>query len=534
MLRIEEIVLNLDQSEEEVRNVIADILNIKPEDILSYKISKRAIDSRNKNRVSLVFTVDFDTTDAAFTLENLKPDHPAFKRHRLRLYEAFVYDIPYSAVADTNKRPVVVGSGPCGLFAALYLARAGRNPIIIERGKTVTERIKDVEDFMNGGLLNTESNIQFGEGGAGTFSDGKLYTLVNDPRSAFVFQTLVDAGAPKEILVSAKPHIGTDRLRLLLKNLRNEIIRLGGSFMFETRLDDLIIENNRLKGIRVNGNQEIIAGQLVLATGHSARDTFAMLLRSGLHIEQKVFSMGLRIEHPRTFINKAQYGKFASHPALGAAPYKLAVQLSGGRSAYTFCMCPGGFVVPGASENGHLVTNGMSEYAQDAENSNSAILVNVGPKDFGSKHPLAGIEYQRKYEKLAFELGGRNDHVPVQRVGDFMKSRASKHLGSVTPSFKPGYRLTDLTRCLPPHISKTLHDALPLFDARLRGFMMDDALLSGIESRSSSPVRLLRNETCQSNIEGIYPAGEGAGYAGGIVSSALDGLRVAEAMLMIQ
>ncbi|MDO9510600.1 MAG: FAD-binding protein [Bacteroidales bacterium] len=531
MIRIEEIVISPDGSESRIPSVIASILNIKSKEILSFKIAKRAIDSRNKSRVNFVFTVDFEVASDEILLKSLAQEHAAFKRHRLRIYEAFVYNIPFSAPSLDEKSPVIVGSGPCGLFAALYLARAGRNPLIIERGKAVEERIKDVDMFMMGGALNPESNIQFGEGGAGTFSDGKLYTLVNDPRTAFIFETLVKAGAPHEILVSAKPHVGTDKLRLLLKNLRTEIIRLGGRFLFETRLDDLIIENDCLSGIIVNENQEILTNRLVLATGHSARDTFAMLHRRGLHMEQKIFSMGLRIEHPRTFINQAQYGKFASHPALGAAPYKLAVQLTGGRSAYSFCMCPGGMVVPGASEPGYLVTNGMSEYAQDAENSNSALLVNVGPKDFGSNHPLAGVEYQRKYEKLAFELGGRDYHVPVQRVADFMNARPTKQLGKVLPSYKPGYRLTELSLCLPAHISKTLHDALPLFDARIRGFMMDDAVLSGVESRSSSPLRILRNTEYQSNIRGVYPAGEGAGYAGGIVSSALDGLRIAEAMI---
>ena len=371
-----------------------------------------------------------------------------------------------------------------------------------------------------------------GEGGAGTFSDGKLYTLVNDPRSGFIYDKLIKAGAPPEIAYDAKPHIGTDRLREVVKNLRKAVEKKGGEFLFETCLNSLIIKNGRVDAAGFSTGKEIPASHIVAAVGHSARDTLEMLYSSGLDLEQKPFSLGVRIEHHRSMIDEWQYGSTcAGKRALGAAKYKMAVHIPGGRSVYTFCMCPGGYVVPAASEPFMVVTNGMSEYAQDSPNSNSALLVNVLPEDFESSHPLAGIEFQRKWEAEAFKLGGGNYAAPVQLAGDFLKGRRSSSLKSIIPTYKPGVTLSDISECLPPFVYKSLKEALPLFDRKIKGFAGPDAVLTAVESRSSSPVRILRDSTCQSNVRGIFPAGEGAGYAGGIISSAIDGMKAAEAVI---
>jgi uncharacterized FAD-dependent dehydrogenase len=395
----------------------------------------------------------------------------------------------------------------------------------------VDERVADVDRFFKEGKLDATSNVQYGEGGAGTFSDGKLYTLVNDPRSRFVFEELVHAGAPPEILYDAKPHIGTDKLRGVVKNLRNTIKKLGGEFKFETALNDLRIKDSALKSVLLSSGEELPASHLVLAIGHSARDTFEMLFHKGLNLEQKALAMGVRIEHHREAIDRWQYGKQAGLPSLGAAKYKMAVHLKGGRTAYTFCMCPGGFVVAAASEPHMLVTNGMSEYNQANFNSNAALLVNVTPRDFGNPHPLAGIAFQRLWEKKAYSLGGGGYIAPVQLVGDFLANKRSENLLSVRPTYKPGVKPAHLAQCLPPFVFKNLQDALPYFEQKIKGFAHPEALLTAIESRSSSPIRIKRGDDFQSNISGIFPAGEGAGYAGGIVSSALDGLKAAEAVI---
>jgi uncharacterized FAD-dependent dehydrogenase len=411
------------------------------------------------------------------------------------------------------------------------LARAGLKPIFIERGKDVDNRIKDVDNFSNNGVLNPESNIQFGEGGAGTFSDGKLYTLINDDRSKYIFETLVRNGAPEEILISGTPHIGTDKLRKVIKSLRNELINLGVDIRFNCFLESVDIKNGRINSIKTGAGENIIVDDLILATGHSARDTYEMLYKSGLKMSPKALAIGLRIEHSAQMIKESQYGVSCHHKKLGPAKYKLVQHTTNNRSVYTFCMCPGGYVVPAASELNTVVVNGMSKYLQNNSNSNSALLVPVTPADFGSDHPLAGIEFLRHFEKQAFKIGGENYFAPAQLVGDFLNNRNSTKSGNILASYRPGIKFTKLDSCLPPYVIESIKEALPLLDKKLKGFADPEAVLIGVETRSSSPVRIERFDDFQSNISGIYPVGEGAGYAGGIVSSALDGIKVAEAII---
>ncbi|MFC1569077.1 NAD(P)/FAD-dependent oxidoreductase [bacterium] len=415
-------------------------------------------------------------------------------------------------------------------FCGLILAEAGLQPVLIERGQPVNQRIQDFNRLMETGVLNPESNIQFGEGGAGTFSDGKLYTLINDPRTQYIFDQLIQAGAPSEIAWDAKPHIGTDKLQGVVSTLKEKIIDLGGNVLFNTRMTDCVIVDQRIQAIEINSKDQITTELLILAIGHSSRDTVEMLFNHGINMVPKAFSMGVRIEHLRDWIQKSQYGNFCNDHRLPAAKYKMAVQLTNDRGAYTFCMCPGGFVVPAASEPGGVVTNGMSLHAQNGENSNSALLVNVTPDDFGS-HPLDGIAFQRKFERKAFIHGGGDFAAPVQLLGDFLNDRLSRKFKKVFPTYQPDTQFADLRECLPDFVIQNLKASIPLLNNKVKGFSHPDAILTGVETRSSSPVRILRNETMQSNILGIFPAGEGAGYAGGIVSSALDGMRIAEKIL---
>ncbi len=525
MYRISEISLPLDGTEADLKKLAASRLKVEPSVIHSIKLYKKSVDARKKDDVHFICTVE------AVCDQNNNPHD-----QKIADVEPYRYELP--PVKKLASRPIVVGFGPAGLFAALILAQAGQRPIVFERGSSVEKRREQVARFWQTGELNTESNIQFGEGGAGTFSDGKLNTGTKDSRARKVMEEFVAAGAPDEILYMAKPHIGTDKLPSTVKNIREQIIALGGEVHFETALQNLILKDGRVIGIEVkpqNGAAyRVDAEKVILAVGHSARDTFELLHSLKIPMEQKPFSIGARIEHPQKMIDVSQYGKFAGHPSLGAADYKLAVHLPNGRGVYTFCMCPGGSVVAAASEDHRLVTNGMSSFARDGDNANSALLVGVVPKDFGSDDPLAGIEFQRRLEESAFRLGGENYRAPVQRVEDFLKRRASKSIGGgVRPTYAPGVTPCSLDDCLPDYITDSMRQGILMMNNRLRGFSYSDALLTAVESRSSSPVRVLRGENLQSvAVSGLYPCGEGAGYAGGIISAAVDGMKCAEQILI--
>lgn len=517
----------------EVRRAAAKRLGIAQEHLDTVRLLKRSVDARRKADVHFVATL-------GITLKPTSPEDEVSIVKRIAdndVYVAAPVEVPTikPLLVAPQRRPVVVGTGPAGLFAALRLALAGARPLVLERGSKVDERVAKVAAFTHEGALDPQSNIQFGEGGAGTFSDGKLNTNIHNPRCVTVLEEFVRAGAPDEILWQAKPHIGTDHLTSAVKNMREKIESLGGEVRFGACLVDISLNAaHHLAGITVeseDGREEIAADTLILATGHSARDTFKMLHQVGATMEQKAFSIGVRIEHDQLMINKAQYGSAAQHPALGAADYKLSCHLPSGRSVYTFCMCPGGYVVAAASEAGGVVTNGMSRFARAGANSNSAFLVNVVPEDFESEHPLAGIEFQRRWERAAFELAGSNYRAPAQLLGDFLHQRPSKKCGTVQPTYPLGVTYGDLSRCLPDFVMTSLREAVPLFDRRLRGFATSDAVLTGVETRSSSPVRIVRDDSLQSNVRGVYPCGEGAGYAGGIMSAAVDGLRCADAVI---
>ncbi|MGI6555338.1 MAG: NAD(P)/FAD-dependent oxidoreductase [Bacillota bacterium] len=524
MIRISGIRIPINRdSPEELKRQICSRLGIRRKDLLGFQIFKKSVDARKKNMVYFVYTVD-----AAVASEV----DPAVLNNDGQVSKT--PDMGYSYVENgqepLKERPVIVGTGPAGLFAGLILSEMGYSPLLLERGADAESRRAAVSRFWNSGTLDPECNVQFGEGGAGTFSDGKLTTQTRDTRNRKVLEEFVEAGAPEEILYSYRPHVGTDKLVTIVQNTRKKIIAAGGEVRFNSKLTDLAIEDGTLKGIVVNDTEVIPLSVLVLAIGHSSRDTYEMLYNRGVSLVQKAFSIGVRIEHPQELIDRIQYGSFAGHPKLGAADYKLAYHSPNGRTAYTFCMCPGGSVVAAASEPGYLCTNGMSEYARDGRNANSAFLVNVALGDFGSDHPLAGVQYQRKWEGLAYALGGGDYSAPVQLLRDFLKDRKSTSLGSVEPTYRPGVTLANLTECLPSFIVETLKEAVPNLDRKLKGFALDEAVLTGVETRSSSPVRILRDECFQSNISGLYPAGEGAGYSGGIVSSAVDGIKAAEAI----
>lgn len=527
MIRINEIKLSLDDDESLLKSKAAKILKINEKYIESYTIFKKSVDARKKDDVHFTYALDVIIMLDEEQIVN------KCKSGKVQIVKPYHYELPQNK-RTSQFRPIVVGFGPAGMLAGLILAQAGAMPIILERGKDIDARQRDVNEFWTKRKLDEESNVQFGEGGAGTFSDGKLTTGIKSPYIRKVLEELYEAGAPEEILYSSKPHIGTDRLAIVVKNIRKKIERLGGEVRLESKLDKLYTANGAIQGVSYTHRGEktdIETDSVIMAIGHSARDTVEMLYKLGVEIIQKPFSVGARIEHPQSLINKAQYGKFANHPKLGAADYKLSCHGLHERGAYTFCMCPGGTVVAAASEKEGVIVNGMSSLARDGENANSALLVGIEPKDFPSEHPLAGIYYQREIEHKAFLLGGSDYKAPAQLVGDFLQGKQSTQLGSVQPTCPTGVTLTNLDEVLPQKVSATMKDAIVQMDKKLNGFNMYDAVLTAPETRSSSSVRILRDEFLECNIQGIYPCGEGAGYAGGIVSAAVDGIKCAHSVL---
>ena len=518
MIELMNLKIPVNYSDKEVYNLI--LKKLRVDKIKNYRYLKKSVDARKKDNV-------FYNATVGVMVEN---EGKVLKKANNK--DVRVYKIPERITvpkADLKGNPpIVCGAGPAGLFCALFLAKAGLKPILIERGADADTRKEEIKKFFKTGNLNVKTNVQFGEGGAGTFSDGKLTTNIHDERCREVLETFYECGAPEEILYLNKPHLGTDNLIEIVKNLRKQIITLGGEVRFLTTLTDIEYADNKLSAV-ITDKGRIETENLVIATGHSARDVFEMLKKHNVEMEQKPFSIGVRIEHKQEMINKSQYGEF--HKFLPAADYKLSVHLPSGRSVYTFCMCPGGKVVAASSEEGHLVVNGMSLFARDGENANSAVLVNVEPSDFGSDDVLSGIDFQQKYEKLAFTLGGNNYKAPAQTVGDFLKGVPSEAQKSVKPTYPLGITWVDLSACLPQFATDSLKEALPLFNDKIKGFIDENAVMTGVETRSSSPVRVKRNENFESTISGIYPCGEGAGYAGGIMSAAVDGIRIAQKIL---
>lgn len=524
-IRINNISLGLDDDIELIKKLVAKKLKISKEEIENFKIVKESLDARNKDKIKFTYAVEINHKNEEKILS------------RIHDKDVKLDDTKYDPDVEPgneslHNRPVVVGLGPAGLFAALMLAEKGYKPLVIERGEDVDKRTITVDNFWKTGQLNLESNVQFGEGGAGAFSDGKLTTRIKDKRCDYVLRELVNGGAPAEIVYEAKPHVGTDILKGVVKNIRNKIISLGGEVLFSNKLEYINGDNGKLKSIKVNGN-EISCEALVLALGHSSRDTYEMLNDVGVFMEPKAFAVGVRIEHPQELINVGQYGKSANHPRLKAADYKLVHQSKVlDRGIYSFCMCPGGVVVAAASEEGRLVSNGMSYHARDLENANSALVLTVGPEDFEGNSVLRGMEFQRHYEELAYKLGGANYNAPIQLVGDFLNNRKSTKVGSVNPSYKPGYEFADMRQCLPNYVIEALKEGIGSFDRKIKGYAMNDAVLTGIETRTSAPVRISRNENLESiSLQGLYPCGEGAGFAGGIISAAVDGVKVAERII---
>ena len=540
MLRLTEIKLPLDHSDGDIGAAIIKRLDIAADELVSHIVFKRGVDARKKSAILYTYTLDVALRDEAAVQVRFKDDP------HVRVTPDTSYHFVTHAPSDMASRPVVVGMGPAGLFAGLLLAQMGFRPLVLERGKAVRERTKDTWGLWRQGVLNPESNVQFGEGGAGTFSDGKLYSQIKDPHylGRKVLDEFVKAGAPEEILYVSHPHIGTFRLVGMVERMRETIQSLGGEIRFESRVDDIDIANEpgkagQVTGVTLANGEHIATNHLVLAVGHSARDTFEMIHKRGIYMEAKPFSIGFRIEHPQSLIDAARYGKNAGNPQLGAADYKLVHHAGNGRSVYSFCMCPGGTVVAATSELGRVVTNGMSQYSRNERNANSGIVVGITPEDYPGEpmdpnKVLAGMEFQRRLESRAFELGGSNYKAPAQLVGDFLAGKPSTGLGEVQPSYQPGVQLTDLSGALPDYAIAAIREALPAFARQIRGFDMPDAVLTGVETRTSSPVRIKRNrDDYQSvNTRGLYPSGEGAGYAGGILSAAVDGIEVAEAVAL--
>jgi uncharacterized protein len=545
MLRLNEIKLPLDHSEEDLTDAVILRLSIEKTDLLDLTVFKRSYDARKKSNILLIYQVDVSLPKEIEKAVLERNSNPAqVKVSPDTSYQPLI-DSPAEFPIGDQQRPIIIGFGPCGILAALQLAQMGLKPIVLERGQDVRQRTQDTWGLWRNRELNTESNVQFGEGGAGTFSDGKLYTQVKDPRflGRKVLREFVSAGAPEEILFDAKPHIGTFKLVAMVEHMRAEIIRLGGEIRFNQRVEELNREpatdesvaeyTGRVTGVTLSSGETLKSRHVILAIGHSARDTFSMLLEQGVHIEAKPFSIGLRIEHPQSVIDQAQFGEAAGNPILGAAEYRLVHHCENGRSVYSFCMCPGGTVVAATSEEGRVVTNGMSEYSRNERNANSAIVVGITPEKDYPGHPLAGIDLQIQLEELAFKLGGSNYSAPVQLVGDFLNGLPTKKLASAAPSYKPGVTPVDLSSELPAFVVESIREAILAFDKKIRGFAMYDAILTGIETRTSSPVSIKRDKQFQSiNTRGLYPAGEGAGYAGGILSAGIDGIKVAEAVAL--
>ena len=525
MIRITQLKLPIKHTHEDLIAAIAKALKLPPQKIKDFNIVKKSIDAR-KNEIKYIYTVE-----VIVMLDSKENETTIMSRSRnenVTISEKAQYEFVATGTKKLIHRPIVVGTGPAGLFTAWLLAKYGYHPLVVERGFEVNKRVEAVEHFWKTNELNPECNVQFGEGGAGTFSDGKLNTLVKDAfnRYRLVMETFVQYGAPSDILYLNKPHIGTDKLRYVVENMRKEIIKLGGEVRFGTQLTDLFIENQKLIGIELNHTEKIFCEVLIPAIGHSARDTFSLFKERGLELSAKAFAIGLRIEHKQSMISKSQYGQEYIH--LPAADYKLTHQTQSKRGVYSFCMCPGGFVVNASSEPGHLAVNGMSNYCRNEENANSAIVVAVQPEDFGGNDPLSGLAFQRKWERAAFEAG--KGAVPVQLFGDLLRNKESVTIGNVTPNVMGKYQLSNLTNCLPKEVVEALKEGILAFDRKIKGFADEEAVLSGVESRTSSPVRIHRNEAFESNIGGIYPCGEGAGYAGGITSAAIDGIKVFEAI----
>lgn len=526
MLRINQIKLPPDHTEEALRQAVLKFLQISGKELLGFRIFRKSIDARKKPRISYVYTIDAHVEGEERLLRK-------FKNHVQRVTEEN-YRLPAHGTEKTKNRPVIAGAGPAGLFCAYLLAKEGYHPILAERGAPVEERRKDVEAFWTANILNLNSNVQFGEGGAGTFSDGKLNTLVKDKfgRNRYVLETFVRFGAPERILYEQKPHIGTDILMDVIQNMRNEILSLGGEIRFHTQVTDLEFAeedgNLRLKQVILNNTESLGAEILVLAIGHSARDTFQMLVDKGILLQPKAFAIGVRIEHPQRMIQESQYGAEMAE-VLPPAAYKLTENLDNGRGVYTFCMCPGGYVVNASSEKGRLAVNGMSYHDRAGTNANSAVIVTVTPEDFGSEEPLSGVDFQRRVEEAAYEAG--EGAVPVQCFGDFCENRKTEKLGDVTPQIKGEWRFGDVRKIFPVELAESLIQGIQKMDRKIHGFSRPDAVISGVESRTSSPVRICRDEAYECNIKGIYPCGEGAGYAGGITSAAMDGMKAAEAII---